>query len=224
MIDQRELPDGWQIVRLDDVADVVGGSTPSRANEEFWGGTIPWIVPSELTNLPGRYLTSANETITDAGLKSAGLKIIPSKSVLLTTRATIGLAAINAIPVTTNQGFQNLVVKTGADHLWLYYQIISMRNELQRRASGSTFREISRDSLRSLLIPRPPLDEQKAIAAILDTLDNAVEHTRALVPAITSLHDSFMRELTYHGINDTARRSAKNLGRIHELLSAKGHQ
>ena len=224
MTDLRELPDGWQIVRLDDVAEVVGGSTPSRANHEYWGGNIPWVVPSELTELPGRYLTCANETITDAGLKSAGLKVIPRGSVLLTTRATIGLAAINTIPVATNQGFQSLVLRTGTDHLWLYYLMLSMRKELQRRASGSTFREISRDSVRSILIPLPPLDEQQAIAAVLAILDQAVENTRAVIAATANLHDSFMRELVQRGFNGLGSPPSRDIGRIHELLSDEGHR
>ena len=109
MISKTQLPDGWEVVRLGEVAEVVGGSTPSRSRKEFWEGDVPWVVPSELTNLKGRYLTATKEAITDAGLQSAGLTLIPSGSVLLTTRATIGVTAINAIPVATNQGFQNLI-------------------------------------------------------------------------------------------------------------------
>ncbi|MCY3805549.1 MAG: restriction endonuclease subunit S [bacterium] len=170
-----QIPDGWQLVRLDDIAEIVGGSTPSRAAKEYWDGSIPWVVPSEITELSGRYLSSTKESITDVGCKSTGLKILPSNSILLTSRATIGELAINTIPVTTNQGFQNVVVKNGTDLLWLYYLLNSMRHELRRRASGSTFLEISRDSVRSLPILLPTLEEQRAIAAMLDSVDYVIE-------------------------------------------------
>lgn len=134
----NDVPNGWQVVRLDEVADIVGGGTPSRATQEFWGGDISWVIPSEITDLPNRYLTSTKEAITEAGRKSAGLQIIPSHSILLTSRATIGEIAINTIPVTTNQGFQNVVTKDGTDLLWLYFRLSAMRRDLESRASGTT--------------------------------------------------------------------------------------
>ena len=144
------IPADWEVVRLEDVAEVVGGSTPRRDQDEYWGGNIPWVVPSELTALRGRYLTDARESITVAGMGVAGLRIIPDGSVLLTSRATIGVVAVNAMPVTTNQGFQSLIPRSGTDNLWLYYWVSSMRHELEKRGAGSTFREVSRDSVRGL--------------------------------------------------------------------------
>ena len=198
--DNVELPEGWRTVRLDAIADVIGGSTPSRDRDEFWGGSIPWVVPSEITSLSGRCLTYTNECITEAGLQAAGLKILPAGSVLLTSRATIGAAAINTRPVATNQGFQNLVAKDGTNSVWLYYCISSMRRELDRRAAGSTFAEISRDNVRSLPILYPPLPEQRAIADVLDSIDEAIERTEAVFTATETLRDSLLHELLTRGV------------------------
>ena len=195
-----QVPDGWQVVRLEDVAEVAGGSTPSRTNTEFWGDGIPWVVPSELTKLQGRYLKATKESITYAGLKSTGLKIIPAGSILLTSRATIGVTAINTIPLVTNQGFQNLVVKSGVAPLWLYYGVSAMSRELERRAAGSTFLEVSRDSVRSLPILLPPLPEQRAIAAVLDAIDAAIERTEAVIAATERLRDALLHELLTRGV------------------------
>ena len=196
----NHVPDGWLVAHLGDVAEVVGGSTPSRANEAFWGGSIPWVVPSELTELSGRYLTDTRESISQAGMKSAGLRSIPAGSILLTSRATIGVTAINAMPLVTNQGFQNLVVKNGADALWLYYCVSNRRGELQRRAAGSTFREVSRDSVRSLPILLPPLSEQRAIADVLDAIDEAIERTEAVIDATERLRDALLHDLLTRGV------------------------
>ena len=97
---------------------------------------------------------------------------------MLTTRATIGATAIAALPVTTNQGFQSLVGKNGIDSLWLYYCAPSKRRELMRRGAGSTFREVSRDAVRTLPVLLPPLAEQLAIAAVLDSVDAYIEQAR----------------------------------------------
>ena len=105
-----------------------------------------------------------------------------------------------AIPVTTNQGFQNLVVKNGTDSLWLYYSMSSLRTELERRAAGSTFLEVSRDSVRSLPLLFPPLPEQRAIAAVLDSIDEAIERTEAVITATERLRDALLHELLTRGV------------------------
>ena len=199
-IDHTDIPDGWRTARLGEVAEVVGGSTPSRTRPEFWGGDIPWVVPSELTELAGRYLQDSRESITVDGLESAGLRILPVGSVLLTTRATIGLAAINTLPITTNQGFQSLVGKNGTDSLWLYYCISSKRRELEQRGAGSTFREVSRDGVRTLPILLPPLAEQRTIAAVLDSIDEAIERADEVIAASERFRDALLHELLTQGL------------------------
>ncbi|MXX01704.1 MAG: hypothetical protein F4Z79_08825 [Acidimicrobiia bacterium] len=178
----------------------MGGATPSRTKSEYWGGDIPWVVPSELTNLPGRYLRTTRESITEIGRKAAGLRVIPPGSVLLTSRASIGSTAITTIPVVTNQGFQNLVAKKGTQGLWLFYCVSAQQRELLRRASGSTFREISRGSVRSLPIVIPPLPEQRAIAAVLDSIDEAIERTEAVITATEQLREAVREELLTRGL------------------------
>ena len=134
------------------------------------------------------------------GLESAGLRVLPAGSVLLTTRATIGIVAINTLPMATNQGFQSLVGKNGTDSLWLYYCISSKRSELERRGAGSTFREVSRDGVRTLPILLPPLSEQRAIAAVLDSIDEAIERTDEIIAASERLRDALLHELLTRGL------------------------
>ena len=196
------IPNGWRLAKLGDVADIVGGSTPSRAVSGFWGGEIPWVVPSELTRLTGHYLKATNESVTQDGMEAAGLRLIPAKSVLLTSRATIGATAINSIPVVTNQGFQNLIPRGHATSMWLYYAVSALHGELERRAAGSTFKEVSRNSVRSLPILLPPLEEQRGIAAVLDSIDEAIEREEAIVVATERLRDAMLHELLTRGIPD----------------------
>lgn len=211
-----QTPTGWSRTRLGDVAEVVGGSTPSRAKAEYWGGNIPWVAPSELTDLDGRYLDCSRESISEQGRKAAGLRILPPGSVLLTSRATVGATAINKVAVTTNQGFQSLVPNPETDGLWLYYGVSALRRELERRSAGSTFREISRDGVRSLPILLPPLHEQRAIAAILDSIDEAIERTEEVIVATERLRDALLHDLLTRGLpgRHTEFKQVRGLGTI----------
>lgn len=194
------VPEGWQRVRLGDIAEVVGGSTPPRADPDCWNGSIPWVTPTEVTRLTTRTVTETRECITEAGLKRAGLKLLPPGSVLLTTRATIGAVARVASPVTTNQGFQNLVPREGTDSSWLYYIAQHSRDSLQRLAGGSTFKEVSPQSIRGLELLLPPIEEQRAIAAVLDAVDDAIERTEAVIAATEELRRALLHELLTRGV------------------------
>ncbi len=190
------MPARWDVVRLGDVCEVVGGTTPSRSKPEYWGGDIPWVTPSEITELPGMELTRSRETISAKGMTSAGLRVIPAGSVLLTSRATIGATAVNQIPVTTNQGFQNLIPNSQTDGTWLYYLATAMKRDLERRAAGSTFLEISRDGVRSLRVSLPPHLEQQKIATVIHTIDQTVdrnaEHRDTLKICNASIADALL--------------------------------
>jgi type I restriction enzyme S subunit len=101
----------WEVKRLAELANIRSGGTPSTARQEFWDGDINWCTPTDVTSLDrGKYLTSTDRRITVAGLHNSSAEIIPPGSVVMTSRATIGECAINAIPLATNQGFKNFVV------------------------------------------------------------------------------------------------------------------
>ena len=189
------VPDGWRLVRLDEVAAVISGGTPPRGDADCWNGNIPWLTPSEVTRLSGRTVYSTDESITETGAKRAGLTVLPPGSVVLTTRATIGAVARVAAPLTTNQGFQNLVPHEDVDAAWLFYAAECSRSELRRLSGGSTFKEVSRTSIRGLGVLLPPLPEQRAIAAVLDAIDDTIERTEAVIAATKELRRALLNEL-----------------------------
>lgn len=195
-----EVPDGWRRMRLNDVAEVVSGGTPPRADAECWNGTIPWVTPTEVTRLSGRTLNASRESITDIGVRRAGLALLRPGTVLLTTRATIGAVAQVGTPLTTNQGFQNLIARDGVDDGWLYYIAERSSSTLQRMAGGSTFKEVSRPSVRSLEVLVPPLPEQRAIAAVLDAVDETIEQIEAVIATTEELRKALLHDLLTRGV------------------------
>lgn len=181
----------WPVASLGSVCEVIGGGTPSREKPEFFGGGIPWITPTDVTRRDGRYLDGGAETITELGLKNSSAKLLPARSVLLTSRATIGYTAINTVPVSTNQGFASFVCGPDIWPEFLAYWLEWSRDHLIHLASGATFKEINKSTLKKLPIPLPPLDEQRRIVDLLDRAaeirrraDAARVKARAIIPAL----------------------------------------
>ena len=99
----------WPVATVGEVCEVVSGATPRTGTPEFWGGNVPWVTPKDLSELGQKHLSDTPRKITKAGLKSCSARMLPAQSVLFSSRAPIGLVAINTLPVCTNQGFKSLV-------------------------------------------------------------------------------------------------------------------
>ncbi|WRE68549.1 restriction endonuclease subunit S [Helicobacter pylori] len=162
----------WQRVRLGDIAEIIGGGTPSTQITSFWNGSINWFTPTEIGIT--KYVYKSQRTITPLGLKKSSAKLLPIGTILLTSRASIGDCAILKEVATTNQGFQSLIPLEKINNEFLYYLMLTLKNKLLKLASGSTFLEVSPNKIKNLLIPLPPLNEQIAIANILSDLDNEI--------------------------------------------------
>lgn len=124
---------------MGEIGNFVGGGTPSTSNPKYWDGNIQWYTPKEIKN---RMLKPSMRTISKDGLKNSSAKILPKGTILITTRATIGDVAIANKECATNQGFQSLVVNKTEVNLFWYYWVLLNKNELIKRSSGSTFKEI----------------------------------------------------------------------------------
>ena len=105
----------WVESRLDKLADIVSGGTPSRDVAEYWGGGIPWVTPTDITACATNYLLTTSDTLTRLGMLNSSAKMLPTGSILFTSRASVGLAKLAAMPVCTNQGFKSLVPRDGVD-------------------------------------------------------------------------------------------------------------
>lgn len=169
-----------RLYKVSEFADIIGGSTPSTKNENYWDGEKPWITPKDLSQHDFRYIEKGSRNISEAGLSSIGNKLIPTNSVLLTTRAPVGYLAIASNPVCTNQGFRSLVIKDGFDPLFIYYLLLANIDYLKSNANGSTFQELSGSVLKNLEFRIPSLETQKEIAHILGTLDDKIELNRRM--------------------------------------------
>ena len=163
-----QIPKHWEIQRLKWVLSIISGSTPSSGVPEHWDGEIPWVTPSDLGKLRADTITSTERSITQEGYQSCGTTMVSGGSLVLSTRAPIGHLAIAGTDLCTNQGCKALVFRKNDSDRYFYYQLLAGRAELQSHGCGSTFQELGRDALASVSLVRPPVSEQRAIAAFLD--------------------------------------------------------
>lgn len=173
--------DAWEQRKLGDIADIVGGGTPSTGNPSYWDGDIDWYAPAEIADQI--YANSSQKKITDLGYENSSAKMLPPGTVLFTSRAGIGKTAILTRKGCTNQGFQSIVPHRG--ELDTYF-IFSRTEELKRYGelvgAGSTFVEVSGKQMAVMELMMPPtMREQQTIGGFFQQLDRLITlHQRKL--------------------------------------------
>jgi type I restriction enzyme, S subunit len=186
----------WKKVRLDRCCEIVGGSTPKTSVAEYWDGDIFWVTPKDLSGLDGAYISATPRKLTKAGLDSCAASILPSGSVLFSSRAPIGHVAINTAPMATNQGFKSFIPKADLIHQkFLYWWLRLNRTYLENLGNGATFKEVSKTVVSAIEIPLPPLAEQRKIAAILDQAEALRAKRRASLTELDTLTSSLFLEM-----------------------------
>jgi type I restriction enzyme S subunit len=157
---QSALPKGWRESTIGEEVHVVGGSTPSTTKPEFWdGGTHHWATPKDLSNLSSPALLDTERRITDAGLQEISSGLLPTGTVLLSSRAPIGYLAISEVPIAVNQGFIALVCGKTLPNYFVRLWVKNNMEAIEGRANGTTFMEISKTNFRPLpvIVPPPPV-------------------------------------------------------------------
>ena len=199
------IPQEWEVRRLSDLGEVYSGGTPDTENEEYWDGDILWCTPSDITSLQTKYIYNTNKRITTKGLKHSSAILLPTNTIIVCTRATIGNAVIAGTPLSTNQGFKNIIPKC-CDAEWLLYSLISNKKQLEKLACGSTFLEVSKKDFENFKLPIPPIEEQRKIAEILGVWDEAIEKQSRLIEKLELRKRALMQRLLtgrmrIHGFN-----------------------
>lgn len=137
------------------VADVFGGGTPSTKVAEYWGGTILWVTPTDVTALPAPYLDRTDRMITREGFDACASALHPVGSILMTSRATIGAFAIAKLPLAVNQGFIVANAKNPAHQWWLFHEMQTRVGDYVAHANGATFLELSRGRFKAMEVEWP---------------------------------------------------------------------
>ncbi|KMK52749.1 putative type-1 restriction enzyme specificity protein [Fructobacillus sp. EFB-N1] len=172
--------DDWEQRKLGEVADIVGGGTPSTTEEDYWNGDIDWYTPAEIGD--SIYVSHSKKTITKLGLSKSSAKLLPVGTILFTSRAGIGNTAILGKISTTNQGFQSIVPDENRLDTYFIFSLSKMLKKYgEKMGAGSTFLEVSGKTMSKMTIYLPDVVEQHQIGTFLKHFDNLITlHQRKL--------------------------------------------
>ena len=161
--------------KLGDIAKIYNGSTPSTSDNSNYDGEIVWATPKDLSDQNSKYFSQGARNITQMGFDSCSTQMIPANNILMSSRAPIGLFAINTVACCTNQGFKNIVLdKSISDVDYMYYYLKYHVKEIEALGSGTTFKEVSKTAFEKYEISIPSLSVQQKIAAVLSSLDDKI--------------------------------------------------
>ena len=209
----------WEVKKLGEVCDIISGSTPKTNNPQYWDGDYYWVTPAELDGK--KWISSTERTITDMGVKSAHLQLLPSGTVLLSSRAPIGKIAITTCPMYCNQGFKNLVCKNVILNEFVYWFLLFSTEYLKSLGTGATFKEISKKVVEQVDVPVPPLSEQSRIVEELDLLSNIIEKKRQQLSELDNLAQSIFYDMFGDPVTNEKGWEVKKLGEFCQISSSK---
>lgn len=203
-----DVPSHWSVSPLKHHFRIFGGSTPKSDVADYWNGDIPWVTPADLSKLDGWEVSGSIRAITQEGLASCSATLVPTGSVILSTRAPIGSLGVTAVAACTNQGCKALVPNGEMDARLLAFVLSTASEELQLRGKGTTFLELSGDELGRFAVPIPPLAEQIGILSFLDRetakIDALVEEQRRLIDLLKEKRQAVISHAVTGGLNPTA--------------------
>lgn len=213
------IPDDWKVKKIKDVCDTTSGGTPSRSKPEYYeSGTIPWIKTGELNQ---KYIFDTEEKITEIAMQHSSAKLIPKNSVLMAMYgATIGKTSITKIEAATNQACCAMISKGEIEPEFLYYVLSFSKDKIISLGAGGAQPNISQQIIRELEIPFPLQGEQRKIAAILSSVDEAIEKTEAIIEQTEKVKKGLMQQLLTKGIGHTKFKKTE-IGEIPEEWEVK---
>lgn len=194
-----ELPQGWKWCRLGDVCEFIGGGTPNKSNANYWNGDINW---ASVKDIKGEYLYATEDKITSEGVKNSSTNLAKDGDLILVTRISPGKAIISKIVTAINQDLKIVVPKIDIEKRFLYFVFQKAEKEIIENSSGTTVKGIKLDYLANLLIPLPPLAEQKQIVAkieqIFSQIDILEQNKSALLLSVKQAKRKIL-DLAIHG-------------------------
>jgi type I restriction enzyme S subunit len=188
------IPQGWHVCKLGDIVEVNGGTTPNTKEEKYWNGEFYWATPKDLSNLHSPILLNTERKITSDGVSQISSGILPKGTLLLSSRAPIGYLAITDIPVSINQGFIAINARKTSNLFMLHWLKNNMEN-VESRANGSTFLEISKSSFREINLTIPTLNTIKTFDSVVSPIFEQMKINEQQSVTLARIRDSLLSKL-----------------------------
>ena len=186
--DLGPIPEGWELAPVGKIVDAVGGGTPSKNKPEYWDdGEVTWYTPSDLTKHRAMFAFRSADQINELGLSKSSAKLFPARTVMMTSRATIGEIAIATTAASTNQGFISCIPNERVSEYHLYFWLQANVDLFLTLAGGATFKELRKSTFRDLpfLVPPPSIEQafRDTIGPMCDLVENLLRQNQVLSEA-----------------------------------------
>ena len=199
-----EIPEHWEVIKTKNAFNIISGATPKTDNIAYWDGEITWITPADYKT-EDIIIKSGKRNITTEGLNSCGTSIVPQGSVIFSKRAPIGLVAINAVPLCTNQGCISCIPKPYVNTKYFYYLMSVLTEWFELFGSGTTFKELSTNNFANFSLSQPSFTEQQSIATYLDQkcgeIDELITLQEEMITKLQSYKQSVITEAVTKGLD-----------------------
>ena len=190
------IPKGWTINTLDDLAEIVGGATPSKKKDEYYcSHGISWITPKDLSRNRNKFIDRGKLDISELGFKNSSTRILPKGTVLFSSRAPIGYIAIAKNDVTTNQGFKSLIPKNDNSTEFIFYLLKHLTPVIEMRSSGSTFKEISAKGMKTIQYIHPTSAVLNEFHKIVASMSNMIQILEEESDRLVEMRDTLLPNL-----------------------------
>ena len=189
--DLSQQKESWD--ELENVGEIVGGSTPKTSIKEYWDGDLNWFTPAEIKD--NDFIVNQSERkITELGAKSCSLRKMPINTVILSSRAPIGKVALAGCEFYCNQGFKNIVCNENLNPIFLL-MLLKYNNEyLNSLGRGATFKEISKTIVSKIKIPTPPIELQNQFAEFVKHIDKLKFTIKQSIEKLELCYKSLMKQ------------------------------
>lgn len=191
----------WTRKRLGEVCQTIGGGTPSRSQPKYWDGDIPWASVKDFTD-DSVVLSSTQEHITIDGLATSASTLVPKDTPVICTRMAVGRCALTTMPTAINQDLKALLLNGEWDRKFFIRLLSFHRPNLDRSSIGSTVRGITTGDLLALPLQYPEMPEQSRIAAVLDTIDETIAKTEAVIAKLRQVRTGLLHDLLTCGLDE----------------------
>lgn len=191
----EEAQDDWEEGVLDNILSVRGGTTPSTKVAEYWGGNIHWTTPRDLSNLPHMFLLDTARKITETGLKKISSGLLPSGTLLLSSRAPVGYLAFSEVPIAINQGYIAIIDNKEFSKLFIYLWIKENMDYVKSHANGSTFLEITKTAFKKLEITIPPAELRAKFNELISPYFEKIKSNVHQIRTLEQLRDTLLPKL-----------------------------
>jgi possible type I restriction-modification system, S subunit len=199
-----EIPEHWEVIKTKNAFNIISGATPKTDNIAYWDGEITWITPADYKT-EDIIIKSGKRNITTEGLNSCGTSIVPQGSIIFSKRAPIGLVAINAVPLCTNQGCISCIPKPYVNTKYFYYLMSVLTEWFELFGSGTTFKELSTNNFANFSLSQPSFTEQQSIATYLDQkcseIDELIILQEEMITKLQSYKQSVITEAVTKGLD-----------------------